>query len=137
MDCDRGFQHWLPLDQGPITNNLTFITFNLIFFFRYSEIWNYSFETTKSINGKAVGHFTQVVWQDSTHLGVGIATMPARKYAEYGNQETFVVAMYSPAGNYKGRYHDKVKARKDGCIDEQCKWLKFWFNFMGFFMVWW
>ena len=44
--------------------------------------------------------------------------MPARKYGEYGNKETFIVAMYSPQGNfyYRGKrvrdYTANVKPRK-------------------------
>ena len=64
------------------------------------------------------------MWKDSTHFGVGIATMPARKY---GNKETFIVAMYSPQGNfyYRGKrvrdYTANVKPRKDGCRESSCK----------------
>ena len=53
--------------------------------------------------------------------------MPARKYAEYGNKETFIVAMYSPQGNfyYRGKrvrdYTANVKPRKDGCRESSCK----------------
>jgi len=92
----------------------------------YKEIKDYSFQTTESINGKKIGHFTQLVWKDTTHFGVGIATMPARKYGEYGNKETFIVAMYSPQGNfhYIGKkveaYTANVKPRKDGCTGSNC-----------------
>jgi len=90
----------------------------------YNEIKDYSFLTTKSTNGKAIGHFTQLVWKDSTHFGVGIATMPSRKYSTYGNKETFIVAMYSPAGNthFNGvsQYSANVKQRKDGCSGSSC-----------------
>lgn len=36
------------------------------------------------------GHFTQVVWKDSTELGVGLAAVGTRAY---------VVGQYRPAGN--------------------------------------
>uniref|UniRef100_A0A3P8WPS9 SCP domain-containing protein n=1 Tax=Cynoglossus semilaevis TaxID=244447 RepID=A0A3P8WPS9_CYNSE len=36
------------------------------------------------------GHFTQVVWKETTQLGVGVATVGTRSY---------VVAQYRPAGN--------------------------------------
>ncbi len=36
------------------------------------------------------GHFTQVVWKDSTQLGVGLAT---------DGRTVFVVGQYRPAGN--------------------------------------
>lgn len=36
------------------------------------------------------GHFTQVVWKESTELGVGVAT---------DGNKVMVVGQYSPAGN--------------------------------------
>ena len=47
-----------------------------------------------------IGHFTQLVWSGSLRFGIGIATGPSRKYAQYGNVETFVVAKYAPRGNF-------------------------------------
>lgn len=40
----------------------------------YDEIWDYNFLSGTSVNGKATGHFTQIVWKDSTKLGCGHAT---------------------------------------------------------------
>ena len=94
-------------------------------FTRYKEIKNYSYKTTRSTNGKPIGHFTQLVWKDTKFFGIGIATMPARQNNHY--QETFIVAIYSPGGNhfYKGKkvktYTANVKARKDGCSGSDCK----------------
>ncbi|TNN35054.1 Golgi-associated plant pathogenesis-related protein 1 [Liparis tanakae] len=39
---------------------------------------------------KLTGHFTQVVWKESTQLGVGVAT---------NGNAVFVVGQYRPAGN--------------------------------------
>ena len=75
------------------------------------------------------------MWKDSTHFGVGIATMPARKYGEYDNKETFIVAMYSPQGNLYYRkqrvsdYTANVKPRKDGCKGNNCKLFFYTSNF--------
>uniref|UniRef100_A0A8C3A906 Im:7150988 n=1 Tax=Cyclopterus lumpus TaxID=8103 RepID=A0A8C3A906_CYCLU len=41
-------------------------------------------------NISATGHFTQVVWKDSTELGVGLAT---------DGRKVFVVGQYRAAGN--------------------------------------
>ena len=41
---------------------------------RYSEIKDYDYGTADTKNGKAVGHFTQLVWKDTTQVGVGIAS---------------------------------------------------------------
>jgi len=90
----------------------------------YEEIKDYSFLTSESANGKEIGHFTQLVWKDTKYFGVGIATMPSRKYSTIGNKETFIVAMYSPAGNthFNGvsQYSANVKQRKDGCSGSSC-----------------
>ena len=39
----------------------------------YDEIKDYDFKSGKSKNGGVVGHFTQLVWRDSTQLGIGVA----------------------------------------------------------------
>ncbi|XP_017289457.1 Golgi-associated plant pathogenesis-related protein 1-like [Kryptolebias marmoratus] len=54
----------------------------------YSEIKDYDFNNPGFKSG--VGHFTQVVWQSSTELGVGVAT---------NGNTVFVVGQYRPAGN--------------------------------------
>ncbi|XP_045898538.1 Golgi-associated plant pathogenesis-related protein 1-like isoform X2 [Micropterus dolomieu] len=54
----------------------------------YSEIKNYNWSRPRFNSN--TGHFTQVVWKDSTELGVGMATN--------GNM-VFVVGQYRPAGN--------------------------------------
>lgn len=88
----------------------------------YNEIDDYSYDTASSINGKAIGHFTQVVWKGTMKFGVGIATMDSRKYSQYGNTETFIVAKYSPPGNYymSGQklqyYTENVQPRKAGAV---------------------
>lgn len=54
----------------------------------YSEVkyynWNQPGYSSKT------GHFTQVVWKDSTEVGVGMATT---------GKKVFVVGQYRPAGN--------------------------------------
>jgi hypothetical protein len=62
----------------------------------YSEIKNYDFGSGRS-KGGAVGHFTQLVWAGSTRVGV----------ARSSNGQ-FVVANYSPAGNFMGRERQNV-----------------------------
>ena len=59
----------------------------------YDEIHDYDFKTGKTKNGKAVGHFTQVVWKESKYVGMGIGNV--------GNSY-YVVANYYPAGNLVG-----------------------------------
>lgn len=47
-----------------------------------------------------IGHFTQVVWKDSTELGVGCA--------KTDNGKTYVVANYNPPGNMMGKFKENV-----------------------------
>lgn len=47
------------------------------------------------------GHFTQLVWQGSRKLGVGIAF-------NHDHKQVFVVAQYTPPGNYEGEYQNNV-----------------------------
>ncbi|XP_071337917.1 Golgi-associated plant pathogenesis-related protein 1-like isoform X2 [Trachinotus anak] len=54
----------------------------------YSEIKDYNW-SQPGFSGNT-GHFTQVVWKDSTELGVGMAT---------DGKRAFVVGQYRPAGN--------------------------------------
>ncbi|CAL8116591.1 unnamed protein product [Orchesella dallaii] len=68
----------------------------------YNEINNYDFENPRySVKGLKVGHFTALVWKTTTHVGVGIAWNPKRRW-------WIVVANYSPPGNLKGTYAENV-----------------------------
>jgi len=58
----------------------------------YSEEKDYDYYDGSSKNGRAIGHFTQMVWKGTTRFGVGVATGKSIKYAKYGNVQTFVVA---------------------------------------------
>ncbi len=67
----------------------------------YSEVSSYNFSQPLLTMGK--GQFTQIVWEASTELGIGIAV------AERGPDLCFyLVANYSPAGNNKYRFIDNV-----------------------------
>lgn len=64
----------------------------------YKEIEKYKFGSKDAQKG--TGHFTQVVWKDTKHLGIGIAQSKNGKY--------YVVAEYDPSGNFSGKYADNV-----------------------------
>ena len=64
----------------------------------YSEISDYDFINHNS-DPMLVGHFTQVVWNDSTKLGMGLALGSGRLYC---------VGQYQIAGNWKGEYKKNV-----------------------------
>jgi len=66
----------------------------------YDEIKDYSFQSTPKYNPNC-GHFTQVIWADSTEIGAGIATTKDGK--------NFVVVRYSPSGNNLSTFKDNIK----------------------------
>ena len=69
---------------------------------RYNEEKYYDYNTgspTGYLNGHAVGHFTQIVWKRSTKLGIAKAN--GKKVN--GNFCTYVVARYTPPGNYASK----------------------------------
>lgn len=70
----------------------------------YSEIKDYDFATGKGRG--VVGHFTQVVWKESTEFGIG--------RAQAANGAWYVCANYAPAGNFIGKNMENVKAPKNG-----------------------
>ena len=72
------------------------------FFFRYSEVCRPGYSFGGSSTG-ATGHFTQVVWKESTELGIGKATTKKN-----GMLCTYVVGRYRPAGNFIGNYKPNV-----------------------------
>ena len=71
---------------------------------RYAEQGNYNYVTGQGSG--TIGHFTQIVWKNSTKVGVGIATFGAK---------TWVVAKYTPSGNYANQYTANVGYRKSEC----------------------
>lgn len=49
----------------------------------------------------STGHFTQVIWKNSSRFGLGVA------FSDDGRQ-AFVVAQYGPAGNMMGDFPENV-----------------------------
>ncbi|XP_062549525.1 Golgi-associated plant pathogenesis-related protein 1-like [Armigeres subalbatus] len=68
----------------------------------YKERKDYTFgQPDPGLRFSKVGHFTQVVWKDCTHLGVGMAIAT-------GGKGVYVVCNYNPPGNVKNRYSENV-----------------------------
>lgn len=59
----------------------------------YSEIKDYKYGKFRS-GSPVVGHYTQMVWKNTAEVGVGVAIA--------SNGDIYIVANYSPAGNYLG-----------------------------------
>ena len=67
----------------------------------YGEIKKYDFSNPGFSSN--TGHFTQMVWAETTHIGVGRVVR--------GNT-TYVVANYTPPGNVQGRENYERNVRK-------------------------
>ena len=67
----------------------------------YDEIKDYNFETGR---GRGTGHFTQVVWKDSTRVGCGVKLRCGGGMMAM----TSVVCRYQSPGNYNNNYLSQV-----------------------------
>ena len=71
----------------------------------YNEVSDYDYDNP-GFSGKT-GHFTQVVWKNSTKLGCGVAqgvkTIGGNQYNAF-----YVVCQYTPAGNVLNQFPDNV-----------------------------
>ena len=54
-----------------------------------------------------LGHFTQVVWEQTVELGIAFAT-----FQDQGWNKVMVVANYFPTGNMRGESENNVKPIK-------------------------
>lgn len=71
----------------------------------YNEVKQYNYASPRF--SSATGHFTQVVWKNSTQLGCGasrgVKTMNGRKFNAF-----YVVCQYNPPGNVSGQFPNNV-----------------------------
>ncbi len=67
-----------------------------------SEDANYDYATNSCAGGEVCGHYTQVVWRDSTKLGCGVA-MCTDNSPFGGGSWQFWVCDYDPPGNFDGQ----------------------------------
>lgn len=65
----------------------------------YEEIHQYDFDNPEF--SQQCGHFTQVVWKNTTAFGIGVG------FGDDGRRAV-VVARYSPPGNYLGQFPENV-----------------------------
>lgn len=69
----------------------------------YGEIVDYNFADPSASGPGATGHFTQLVWRESTKVGFG------RAFGKGGEWwETYIVATFYPAGNMQSEYGANV-----------------------------
>ncbi|GAB2292085.1 hypothetical protein Dimus_026333 [Dionaea muscipula] len=60
-----------------------------------SEKQYYDYDSNSCADGEECGHYTQVVWRDSTRLGCGRSEC-------YNGDGWFIICSYDPPGNYNG-----------------------------------
>ncbi|CAH1779786.1 unnamed protein product [Owenia fusiformis] len=68
-----------------------------------NERFDYTYATNKCRDGKACGHYTQIVWDDSFKLGCGATLCPTLTDSKKGrswSDATLVVCNYNPPGNF-------------------------------------
>ena len=89
---------------------------SITFAFRYGEEHHYNYLKGRAKNKKSViGHFTQIVWRDTTRLGVGIASKFERQNSGIRYFNSYVVARYMKLGNVEGHFRQKVMPKvEDG-----------------------
>ena len=69
-----------------------------------SEAANFDLASNSCSPGAVCGHYTQMVWDDTTTLGCGIATCPGATSPFGGTSDwQFVVCNYNPPGNFFGQ----------------------------------
>ena len=57
---------------------------------------DYNYANNTCAAGKVCGHYTQVVWRDTTHLGCALHDCPGLQYG------SSIVCDYGPGGNFNG-----------------------------------
>jgi len=62
----------------------------------YEEIQLYRYRKCCGPNFSDTGHYTQMVWGNTTEIGMGVAVSKSG--------ETYVVARYNTAGNFQGQF---------------------------------
>ncbi|XP_060075831.1 peptidase inhibitor 16-like [Ylistrum balloti] len=65
------------------------------------EVKDYHYKTLKCNPGKMCGHYTQVVWHSSTHVGCGVKKCSTLQNSPM-TDATLIVCNYGPGGNYRG-----------------------------------
>lgn len=71
----------------------------------YNEISLYDYNSPGFSH--ETGHFTQLVWRDSSRIGIGYIQLAKNK-----QQTIFLVANYEPKGNVSTKFPENVFPRK-------------------------
>lgn len=71
----------------------------------YDEVSYYDY--SHASYSSRTGHFTQVVWKNTTELGCGVAQGTDERFG-YKFTKIYVVCHYQAAGNYMGQFMENV-----------------------------
>lgn len=84
----------------------------------FDEHANYGFEPYSLATPRPIGHYTQMVWAESTHVGCGIS-----QKKENGWTTTLIVCNYAPTGNFLGQvpYYSNGAAGYLRCVNRTCR----------------
>ena len=74
-----------------------------MFYPRYKEVFHAQYDFSSNVFSTKTGHFTQVIWKDTTELGIGFAKSVKNNMTKY-----YVVGRYRKPGNIRGQYIDNV-----------------------------
>jgi len=80
-----------------------------------SEEPNYDYSTGGSSNGGVIGHFTQMVWDETTKLGCGIARTDeilTIRGQDWDGESEYSVCRYAKPGNWVGENLEHVQRRR-------------------------
>jgi len=79
----------------------------------YTQKNDYDFETGKPNEpGRNIDYFTQLVWDESTKLGMGVA---------FNGNKVYVVGRYIKRGNTEGGYLDHVRKWGSGIVSRKAR----------------
>ena len=89
--------------QGPNYVLKAYRNISYTFLLRYDEVCAHKYDFKRDVQPSTL-HFTQLLWNASTSLGIGMATS-----INNGMYCTYFVAQYKPKGNIIGHFAENVK----------------------------
>jgi pathogenesis-related protein 1 len=69
----------------------------------FSEHEFYDYDSLECDRGEMCGHYTQVVWRETSRVGCGVVTCPELEGLEEWGDAVIVVCNYAEGGNYGGQ----------------------------------
>ncbi|KAJ5144507.1 CAP domain-containing protein [Penicillium atrosanguineum] len=76
----------------------------------------YGESNPRMANFEKWGHFSQIVWKGTTHVGCATVVCDGLGNVDSHQSLPFTVCNYSPAGNFAGKYSDNVLAPRGDAV---------------------